>query len=188
MLLAPGIRGQADVDDPATEKAGSTENRDEPAMAGCAVGKVFCHGRQPACPPGRSEPTIPHEAERLHLSMLRRPCLSTLVNEQPGAPEGSISRLSLLPLRHFPFRRERLTRFERGTGGSNPCTLQSGHWLVGIVDWPNRAGLPDTSHRHRGSRGGQPAGSRRRRGSGDRVSAPVSARPSSHRPPQSPLP
>src|SRR3954451_22431442 len=25
---------------------------------------------------------------------------------------------------------------------SNPCTLQSGHWLVGIVDWPNRAGLP----------------------------------------------
>src|SRR6266478_8965071 len=29
-----------------------------------------------------------------------------------------------------------------GTNGSNPCTLQSGHWLVGIVDWPNRAGLP----------------------------------------------
>jgi hypothetical protein len=29
-----------------------------------------------------------------------------------------------------------------GTDGSNPCTLQSGHWLVGIVDWPNRAGLP----------------------------------------------
>src|SRR6267378_2687686 len=67
-------------DDPATEKTGAAENRDEPAMAGCAVGKVFCHGRQPACPPGRSEPSIPHEAERLHLSMLRRPCLSTLVN------------------------------------------------------------------------------------------------------------
>src|ERR1700732_2257214 len=32
--------------------------------------------------------------------------------------------------------------FSRGTDGSNPCTLQSGHWLVGIVDWPNRAGLP----------------------------------------------
>src|SRR5439155_20021095 len=30
----------------------------------------------------------------------------------------------------------------RGTNGSNPCTLQSGHWLVGIVDWPNLAGLP----------------------------------------------
>lgn len=30
----------------------------------------------------------------------------------------------------------------RGTSGSNPCTLQSGYWLVGIVDWPNRAGLP----------------------------------------------
>jgi hypothetical protein len=29
-----------------------------------------------------------------------------------------------------------------GTSGSNPCTLQSGYWLVGIVDWPNRAGLP----------------------------------------------
>src|SRR6267378_4324277 len=25
-----------------------------------------------------------------------------------------------------------------GTEGSNPCTLQSGYWLVGIVDWPNR--------------------------------------------------
>src|SRR5258708_27406954 len=74
-------------DDPATEKTGSTENRDEPAMAGCAVGKVFCPGPQPACPPGRSEPSIPHEAKRLHLSMLRRSCLSTLVNEQPGAPE-----------------------------------------------------------------------------------------------------
>src|SRR6202035_5855679 len=24
----------------------------------------------------------------------------------------------------------------------NPCTLQSGYGLVGIVDWPNRAGLP----------------------------------------------
>src|SRR5207253_352763 len=30
----------------------------------------------------------------------------------------------------------------RGTDGSNPCTLQGGYWLVGIVDWPNRAGLP----------------------------------------------
>src|SRR5437762_13034851 len=30
----------------------------------------------------------------------------------------------------------------RGTEGSNPCTLQSGYWLVAIVDWPNRAGLP----------------------------------------------
>src|SRR5690348_6051136 len=30
----------------------------------------------------------------------------------------------------------------RGTDGSNPCALQSGYWLVGIVDWPNRAGLP----------------------------------------------
>ena len=29
-----------------------------------------------------------------------------------------------------------------GTSRSNPCTLQSGYWLVGIVDWPNRAGLP----------------------------------------------
>ena len=35
-------------DDPATEKTGSAENRDEPAMAGCAVCEVFCHGRQPA--------------------------------------------------------------------------------------------------------------------------------------------
>ena len=32
--------------------------------------------------------------------------------------------------------------FSRGTSGSNPCTLQSGYWLVGIVDWPNRASLP----------------------------------------------
>src|SRR6267142_1588845 len=30
----------------------------------------------------------------------------------------------------------------RGTSSSNSCTLQSGYWLVGIVDWPNRAGLP----------------------------------------------
>ena len=29
-----------------------------------------------------------------------------------------------------------------GREGSNPCTLQSGYWLVGIVDWPDRAGLP----------------------------------------------
>ena len=29
-----------------------------------------------------------------------------------------------------------------GTKGSNPCTLESGYWLVGIVDWPDRAGLP----------------------------------------------
>jgi hypothetical protein len=35
-------------DDPATEKTGSAENRDEPAIAGCAVCEVFCHGRQPA--------------------------------------------------------------------------------------------------------------------------------------------
>jgi len=35
-------------DDPATEKTGSAENRDEPAMAGCAVCEVFCHSRQPA--------------------------------------------------------------------------------------------------------------------------------------------
>ena len=42
-----------------------------------------------------------------------------------------------------PFSSPKITRaFARGTGGSNPCTLQSGHWLVGIVDWPNRAGLP----------------------------------------------
>jgi len=30
----------------------------------------------------------------------------------------------------------------RGTDGSNPCTLQGGYRLVGIVDWPDRAGLP----------------------------------------------
>ena len=30
--------------------------------------------------------------------------------------------------------------------GSNPCTFQSGYWLVGIVDWPNRAGLPGVAH------------------------------------------
>jgi hypothetical protein len=30
----------------------------------------------------------------------------------------------------------------RRTDSSNPCTFQSGYWLVGIVDWPNRAGLP----------------------------------------------
>src|SRR6185369_11955902 len=29
-----------------------------------------------------------------------------------------------------------------GTEGSNPCTLQSGYWLVSIVDWSGRAGLP----------------------------------------------
>src|ERR1700674_5518992 len=34
----------------------------------------------------------------------------------------------------------------RGTEGSNPCTLQSGYWLVGIVDWPDRAGLPGVAH------------------------------------------
>jgi hypothetical protein len=39
-------------DDPATEKTGSAENRDEPAMAGCAVGKVFCHGRSAGMPTG----------------------------------------------------------------------------------------------------------------------------------------
>src|SRR5207248_7437133 len=36
------------TDDPATEKPGSTENRDEPAMAGYVVCKVFCHDA-PAC-------------------------------------------------------------------------------------------------------------------------------------------
>jgi hypothetical protein len=33
-----------------------------------------------------------------------------------------------------------------GTEGSNPCTLQSGYRLVGIVDWPDRAGLPGVAH------------------------------------------
>src|SRR5713101_3040086 len=33
-----------------------------------------------------------------------------------------------------------------GTESSNPCTLQSGYWLVGIVDWPDRAGLPGVAH------------------------------------------
>ena len=37
----------------------------------------------------------------------------------------------------------------RGTEGSNPCTLQSGYWLVGIVDWPDRAGLPGVAPRSR---------------------------------------
>jgi hypothetical protein len=45
------------------------------------------------------------------------------------------------PAAAFPFRK-RSDPVARGTSGSNPCTLQSGHWLVGIVDWPNRAGLP----------------------------------------------
>ena len=38
--------------------------------------------------------------------------------------------------------RHNLPASARGTEGSNPCTLQGGYWLVGIVDWPNRAGLP----------------------------------------------
>ena len=36
--------------------------------------------------------------------------------------------------------------FHGGTSGSNPCTLQGGYWLVGIVDWPDRAGLPGVSN------------------------------------------
>jgi hypothetical protein len=31
---------------------------------------------------------------------------------------------------------------EGGSRGLKPCTLKSGYWLVGIVDWPDRAGLP----------------------------------------------
>src|SRR5712675_1621537 len=41
--------------------------------------------------------------------------------------------------------RRRLPRLGSGMGSCfrlNPCTLQSGYWLVGIVDWPDRAGLP----------------------------------------------
>jgi hypothetical protein len=34
-----------------------------------------------------------------------------------------------------------------GTEGSNPCTLQSGYWLVGIVDWPAGHGESDPLHR-----------------------------------------
>jgi hypothetical protein len=64
-------------DDPATEKTGSAENRNEPSMAGCAVCEVFRHGRQPACPPAQFEPSIPDEAERLQLIMLRCPSSST---------------------------------------------------------------------------------------------------------------
>jgi hypothetical protein len=63
------------TDDPATEKPGSAENRDEPAMAGCVVSKVFCHGGQ-ACLPARFE-AFPDKEERPHLSMLRRHSLST---------------------------------------------------------------------------------------------------------------
>src|SRR4029077_9687275 len=48
-----------------------------------------------------------------------------------------------------PQRRKGLSRERRlscgGTEDSNPCTLQSGYWLVGIVDWPNRAGLPEVA-------------------------------------------
>src|SRR5260370_28933234 len=41
---------------------------------------------------------------------------------------------------------EPLSLSRGGTEGSNPCTLQSGYWLVSIVDWPDRAGLPGVAH------------------------------------------
>jgi hypothetical protein len=64
-------------DDPATEKTGSAENRDEPAMANGAVCYVFCQGRKPTCPPVGLGRTFPVGSARRYLSKLQRPSLST---------------------------------------------------------------------------------------------------------------
>ena len=50
MLTVPEAVVKQMSDDPPTEKAASAENRDEPAMVGCAVCEVFCHGHEPATP------------------------------------------------------------------------------------------------------------------------------------------
>src|SRR4029077_20660511 len=58
--------------------------------------------------------------------------------------EGGIRTLAPLEIQQFracPVGHD-LAASARGTEGSNPCTLQGGYWLVGIVDWPDRAGLP----------------------------------------------
>ena len=66
------------TDDPATEKPGSAENCDEPAMAGWAVCKVFCHDAQ-ACLPGRfGLSSQGGKAAPQHAAAF------LLVNEQPG--------------------------------------------------------------------------------------------------------
>src|SRR5438067_353490 len=66
------------LDDPATEKPGSAENRDEPAMAGCVVCKVFCHDAQ-ACLPARfGLSSQGGKAAPQHAAAF------LLVNEQPG--------------------------------------------------------------------------------------------------------
>ena len=48
---------------------------------GESVTFAVCHGRQPACSPARFQSNVPHDAERLQLSMLRRPSLSTSIPE-----------------------------------------------------------------------------------------------------------
>jgi hypothetical protein len=81
------------TDDPATEKPGSTENRDEPAMADCAVCMVFCHGGQPACLPARFEQSRPggNAAPQQVAAFL-------LVNERPGRLD-DLSNVALLELK-----------------------------------------------------------------------------------------
>jgi hypothetical protein len=58
----------------------------------------------------------------------------------------------------------------RGTEGSNPCTLQSGYWLVDIVDWSSRAGRPGVARESPCSehleRSSAPAGRPRRKSRG----------------------
>src|ERR1700751_1298500 len=58
----------------------------------------------------------------------------------------------------------------RGTEGSNPCTLQSGYWLVDIVDWSGRAGRPGVARESPCSehleRSSAPAGRPRRKSRG----------------------
>ena len=75
MLTVPEAVVKQMSDDPPTEKAASAENRDEPAMVGCAVCKVFCHGHEPATP--WHDLSIPGKLDRRHLSILPRPPLST---------------------------------------------------------------------------------------------------------------
>src|SRR5260370_38662799 len=61
----------------------------------------------------------------------------------PRRPPHSVSRsLSRIGKARSDGEARKALSLSRGTEGSNPCTLQRGYWLVGIVDWPDRAGLP----------------------------------------------
>jgi hypothetical protein len=91
-------------------------------MAGCAVCKVFCHGRQPACLPARFE-----RSRQGGKAAPQHAAASFLVNEQRGWPRDGLSaRLMILRPRAGGWSQHRavsgLSGWVRSASGSSPAS------------------------------------------------------------------